>query len=99
MIRGTTPTHIFNLPFVASTITKLRVTYKQKGEKVLEKTETDCTIAEDTVKIKLTQEESLKFVARENVEVQLRAKYENGEVLSHTVKELPVERVLNEEVL
>lgn len=99
MIRGTTPTHIFNLPFAASTITKLRVTYMQGGVKVLEKTEADCTFDGNALKIKLTQEESLKFKERDNVELQLKAKDANGDILSHTVKSLPVDRVLNEEVL
>ena len=99
MIRGTTPTHTFNLPIAANTITKLRVTYVQNGEKVLEKTETDCELSGNAVKIKLTQEESLLFKARDNVEVQLKAKDTSGEVISHTVKSLPVERVLSEEVL
>lgn len=99
MIRGTTPTHIFNLPFAASTISALSVTYKQDGETLLKKQKADCTLDGNAVIVKLTQEESLKFTARDSVEVQLKVKDASGDVIAHTVKSIPVKRILDEEVL
>ena len=99
MIRGTTPTHIFKLPFATSIISKLRVTYAQDGEIILEKTESDCTLDGDNISLKLTQEESFKFKARVNVEIQLKVKAADGEITATTVKTIPVERALSEEVL
>lgn len=99
MIRGTTPTHIFNLPFAASTISKLRLTYAQNGDTVLEKTETDCTFDGNTVSVKLSQEESLLFEEQYKVELQLKALTTDGETMATAIKAISVGRILNEEVL
>lgn len=99
MIRGTTPTHIFTLPFEASTIAELRVTYEQNGEIVLEKTETDCELSGNSVKVKLSQEDTLKFAVLKDTKIQLKIKNVSDEVLATTISSFAVDRVLNEEVL
>lgn len=45
MIRGTTPTHSFNLPVDAAIIKELRVIYAQNGEPVQTKTKDQFTFA------------------------------------------------------
>lgn len=47
----------------------------------------------------LTQEESLKFKANSDVEIQAKLLSENGEVTATDIERVPVESILNEEVL
>ena len=44
MIRGTTPTHIFEIPFDSSYLKRILITYFQDKHIVLEKTEEDCVL-------------------------------------------------------
>ena len=99
MIRGTTPVHVFNLPFEANLIQEVRVTYAQSGEKVLEKTEADCTLEDKCIMVELTQQETLKFKARVNVEIQIKLLTTAGEVMASKIQTVSVDRCLNEEVL
>lgn len=99
MIRGTTPTHIFNLSIEASQIQSLRITYRQLGYKVLEKTEVDVTATGNMLKFTLTQEESLNFRPRINVDIQLKALLTNGIVVASPIIHMSVDKILNEEVL
>lgn len=99
MIRGTTPTHIFNLPFSVNEIKSVRITYEQNGENVLEKTEAHCLFSDKAIIVKLTQEETLLFEGRRKVYVQLKALTMTGDVLSHKAKAIDVNRCLTDEVL
>ena len=58
MIRGTTPTHIFTVPFDTSIIKEVRVIYKQGNQKVLCKDNKDVEMDAQTVSLKLTQEDT-----------------------------------------
>lgn len=99
MIRGTTPTHIFNLPFDTSSLKEVRITYEQDGAKVLEKTEADCTLEGSAITVQLTQEETLAFNENKNVSYQLKLLTTDNEVLATRIKQIRVDRVLCEEVL
>ena len=99
MTRGTTPTHIFTLPIFASNIDKLRITYSQGKDIVLEKTEADIERSGKTIKYTLTQEETLKFSAKLRVNIQVRVLTTDSMALASSVKKLSVSEVLNEEVL
>lgn len=99
MFRGSTPTHTFQLPIPASSLTKIRITYSQFDHKVLEKTEKDVTSEENTIKVTLTQEETLKFKKDKDVRIQLKVLNTLGAVLPSRIFMVPVEDVLNEEVL
>ena len=61
MYRGTTPTHIFTLPFNVEQLQKVEVTYEQLGRVILQKTKTDCTLEGKIIRLELTQAESLLF--------------------------------------
>ena len=61
MIRGTTPTHQFILPFGVENIKSGRVIYSQDGQVILTKEISECALEEQTITIKLTQEETFKF--------------------------------------
>lgn len=99
MIRGTTPTHTFTLPFDTGEITALRVSYAQRGLVLLTKSEADCTLSGATVTLTLTQEETLRFAAGERVQIQLRVRCEDGSVLASRVLAASVEDCLLEEVI
>lgn len=59
MIRGTTPTLEFTLPFDASLIAEMYVTIAQGEKTVLEKTLSDCNCSGTSVSLTLTQEDKL----------------------------------------
>lgn len=99
MTRGTTPTHTFKLPIETATIKTVRITYKQKDTVVFEKTEKDITMDKNVIRLKLQQKETLKLEAHESVRLQLKALTYDGTVLVSPVKTLPVDVILNEEVL
>lgn len=99
MIRGSTPTHIFRLPISTGTLTQIRITYEQFSKTVLEKTEKDVILDENEIRVKLTQEDTLLFRSNVSVQLQLKVLTVDGIVLASPVKDLPVERILNEEVL
>ena len=102
MFRATTPTHIFTLPFDTDQIKEVRITYQQNGETVLEKTETDCTMVGEDIKVTLTQQETLLFDAgsRDNrVSIQLRVLTKTGQVMASKIVKVFAKACLNEEVL
>lgn len=99
MIRGTTPTHIFNLSIETDTIKAVRITYEQFSKVVLEKTESDVTMEGKAIKLKLTQEETLRFRNGYAVSFQMKILTNDGVVMACPVKTISVEEILNEEVL
>lgn len=100
MIRGTTPTHIFTLPFDAALVADLRISYAQDLKEILVKTKNDCNIEGNEVSVKLSQEDTFKFNCRKQVvQIQVRVLTTGGEVLNSDLIILPVEQCLNEEVL
>lgn len=96
---GTTPTHTFKLPFNTKVIKELKITYAQDGQIKLEKKIQDCTLNEDEVSIKLTQEETFLFDAIKNIEVQMRILTQVGDALSSDIRIIGAKRCLDSEVL
>ena len=99
MIRGTTPTHTFNLPLDASLIKEVKVTYAQGGAVILERRAADCEIQGSTVTIRLTQEDTFKFDCSKKVYIQVRALLTSGECISSRILMTSVESCLDNEVL
>lgn len=108
IIRATTPTHTFTFKdFNPATLTTLKVYYAQQGKQILEKDKSDFVFAsketEDAViymaAVSLTQEETLLFNDRFDVEIQLRGVTEDGAALATQKYQVPVIGVLNDEVL
>lgn len=97
MIRGTTPTHTFNLSLDADLIHKVRVLYAQDGKCVLKKENDACTKDGCKVSVKLTQEETLLF-NEGNVEMQLRVLTPTGDSFSSRIHVVSVDRLLEDEV-
>ena len=100
MIRGTTPTLTFNLPFAASTIKSLYITFADRDNNiVLEKTKADCTLNAKAVTVKLTQAETLDFQSRQAVNIQLRVLNTSGDAMASKIYTVQVDRILKEGVI
>lgn len=104
MIRGTTPTITMKLPTTVSVVTikKATFTIEQSGKCVIKRTFNDKTINKgegNSVLVTLTQEESLLLSARNKAYVQLKAKLEDGTVVSHQPIPMVVTDIQDEEVL
>lgn len=99
MRRLTTPTHRFTLQMDVETIDKIQITYAQGGVIVLQKTSDNISMDGKTAVIRLTQEETKKFAADKEVEIQVRVLTLAGDALASDIIKVDVQRVLNEEVL
>lgn len=99
MIRGTTPTHIFNLPVETSFLKEVKITYAQGNDEVFTKTKEDCLCEEKAIKVSLTQEETLKFDHTKPVYIQVRVLTVSGDAMASQIEMVDVGKVLNEEVL
>ena len=83
-IRGTTPVNIFTVDIDLRPASLIFLTYSQ-GEGcctkvILEKTKEDMQITEDTVTVRLSQEDTLAFDPHEKITMQFRAKFGNTAV-------------------
>ena len=99
MIRGTTPKHVFSLPFDTGEITALRVSYAQRGKLLFTKSEQECTLLEERVTLQLTQAETLRFAPFDPVQIQVRVLHKDGRAFASRVLTATVEDCLLEEVL
>lgn len=99
MIRGTTPTLTFTLPFETSGVVKdLRITFKQ-DEMVLEKSLADCTLDGTNIAVNLSQEETLLFNHEKVIKVQVKIKCLDDSVIVSDPQYAFCHEVFNEEVL
>ena len=99
MIRGTTPTHEFTLPFDTSEIDDLRISYGQCDKEIVVKTRDDCRLDGNTVYVTLTQEDTFSFDCKKAIMIQVRVLKMDGCVLSTDVMIDKVGKCLNNEVL
>ena len=112
MRRGTTPTHTFSLGINLEGLSALYVTYSQNGNVVLEKTLEDDGVVVDqeakTVKVSLTQEDTLQFSSehwnrftpmeqKNNLaQVQIRLKFEDGSAPATNIMTIPIDPILKD---
>lgn len=102
MIRGTTPTLLFTLPFEVDKIQICYIAFAQNNKIILEKTSNDNDIEfenTDTLKVKLTQDETLLFEEDVIVEIQLRIKTVSNDVLASNIIKEKVEKILKDGVI
>ena len=99
MIRYTTPTITFSLPFEASYLTAACISLLQGGSTAVDKTLADCETSEKTLSITLSQEETAGFAAGTPVKVQLRCVGNDGKAYASRQFRLNVDDVLKEGVL
>ena len=72
MIRGTTPTITYYLPFDTSTISKLWLTFSQNKNELFTLCKDDCTFYESSIEVELTQEETLRLDNLQPLAMQFR---------------------------
>lgn len=99
VIRGTTPTHIFNLPIDTVLVDKIRIIYAQKDEILLTKEKADCKMEGNTVTVKLTQEETLQFNHNDSCQIQIRVLTTGGDSLASGIRRIEVDKLLEEGVI
>ena len=99
MRRLTTPEHKFTLQIDPSVIGKIRITYAQNNAIVLNKEGNDVSIDGNIAKVKLTQEETKKFTADKEVEIQVRVLTLGNDALASDIIKVDVKRVLDDEVM
>lgn len=99
MIRGTTPTHTFTLPFDVSEIRQVKVIYAQNDEEIFCKRTEDCELYGSAIKVRLTQEETFLFDCKKLVQIQIRVLTHGGDSLSTDVISTSVKKCLDDEVL
>jgi hypothetical protein len=100
MIRGTTPTHTFNIPFDTSLVDEVKITYAQEDEIVLTKGTSDCVLDGSTIQVTLSQEDTFKFDQNKfSVQIQLRILTKSGEVLASIIEHVGLSKCLDDEVL
>lgn len=98
MIRGTTPTHHFNLPFEASLVSEARVIYHQWGKEILRKETEDFQMEGNTLSVSLSQEETFLFDCTPVI-LQLRVRTTSGNVMNTKPMTVSVDDCLDSEVL
>lgn len=99
MIRGTTPTHNYRIPFETSGLKEVRIIYSQNDEQILVKETADCNLDGNTISVTLTQEDTFKFDCQKCVQIQLRVSTAGGQVLASKIKHIDVEKCLDNEVM
>lgn len=99
MIRGTTPTHIFTIQQDLSLFKDVIITYFQDDKAVIEKRLSDCVVQDNSLSLTLSQEETLEFKDDCIVLIQIKGLTTEGKVLATKIQKIPVERILNEEVM
>lgn len=98
MQRGTTPTHIFTLPFSVEQAEEIRVLYAQDGNVKIKKEKEDLQILFNSITLKLSQEETFLFDTKSLVEIQIRVKMDNN-VFASDILTVRVQKLLEDEVL
>ena len=95
MIRGTTPTLTFKLPFDCSTIDIISISFAQYNKIVFEKYYYDCVIKGNEIIVTLTEDDTLKFNSDEHAEIQIRVGIGEQRFASQIMK-IGIERVLRD---
>ena len=100
MIRGSTPTHEFTVPFETKSIEKLEISYAQNDIVLFTKHKEDCILDGYTVTLSLTQEETLLFDAEKRyVQIQMRVKTGGEEVSISEIITVEIKKALFDEVI
>lgn len=95
MVRGTTPTLTFTLPFSTGDITDAWVTFAQYGTVKIDKPLSACSCSENKLSVTLTQAETLTLSCDYATEIQLSVKSGNS-VFRSKIISVPTERILKD---
>lgn len=104
IIRGTTPVHVFNIPFDTRDIEKYTVTYSAitsdgKSRTVLKLTQDDSEMYGTQIVVALTQEQTLLFSEYTAVKIQVKVLTTSGSVFASKILWKTIGEILDEGVL
>lgn len=99
MKQGTTPEHIFTLPFDTALVQTVQITYAQNGDIILQKKTDDCVMEGARVTCYLTQKETFLFGASGLVSIQMRVLTTEGNALASDIVRVGVGACLDRGVL
>ena len=103
MIRGTTPTLTFTLPFNVSELSEYYISIGQLNglaiDGVIEKDQDDCTSSGKVITCVLSQADTLKLHADYPVRIQLRAKTSGGVAMASKMINTTVGAIIKEGVI
>lgn len=87
MRRGTTPTLTFTTPYTADLIESGFITFSQRGADVLDVSLNDpsVTIADNSISVTLTQEQTLAFTTVDTLKIQIRAILASGKAVASNI--------------
>ncbi len=97
--RGTTPYNYFDVPVDLTDAAVIYVTYAQGGCTVIEKTKDDLTVTAEELSVQLTQEDTLAFDSKLPVDIQIRARFADGNAIESTIMRTSVDRILKDGVI
>lgn len=98
MFRGTTPTFTFTLQFDVSEIDDAFATFAQSGNIVIDKGLSDMEKDGRKLRVKLSQEETLRLKGNSGVEIQLAVRI-GSNVMRSKIMTTTVNRILKEAAL
>ena len=98
MRRGTTPTLKFDTPYAAALIDNGYITFKQRGQIVIDKPLDDAnvTISDNSIIVELTQAETLSLTTADICKAQIRLILKSGKRVASSVAEFQVDEILKE---
>lgn len=99
MYRGTTPTHIFKTDLDLTDAAVIWLTYKDRGEIVIDKQKDDLLVTTEQIELKLTQEETLALQKGQTVTCQIRARFEDGTAVASNIMTVRVQEILKDGVI
>lgn len=107
MRRGTTPKNYFRTELDITGMDVLYITYKQGGQKVIEKSKEDIIITQETVEertiyvaeVELSQEDTLALSTIGDVEIQIRGRYPDGSTIASNIIKSKVCGILKEGII
>lgn len=99
MIRGTTPVLLFTVPFDPTVTKEIWITFSQHNKEVFTIEKGQCTFEDKTIKVKLTQKQTLALNANTNVKIQIRVSFADGNTdsaLASDIITVPVQHILKD---
>lgn len=99
MIRGTTPTLEFLLPFDTDELEEAFVTLSQNDVVILDKALSECKCNSRTLSVRLTQEDTLKLSCDCKTDLQVRVRTKTGDALASDIFCVSTDRILKDGVI
>lgn len=96
MIRGTTPTLYFEIPFQPDEVDRFYITFSQFGKEVFSVSEKECSYSENVISVKLTQEQTLNLCENHGVRLQIRLVTKSGNAMASDIIQAEVNAILKE---